>query len=99
MIRRKISNFALFCSLSSDGMASIVHSSASQSPPFSEEEDDRRAAVPPFSQDGEERRVAVLGAPLATTATAGHHGPRTSPDGGGGMGEGGVESDQRLSVS
>ena len=58
-------------------------------------------AVGSSPADSESREAATRpqNAPLATTATAGHHGPRTSPDGGGGMGEDGVESDQRLSVS
>ena len=58
-------------------------------------------AVGSSPADSESREAATRpqNAPLATTATAGHHGPRTSPDRGGGMGEDGVESDQRLSVS
>ena len=48
-------------------------------------------AVGSSPADSESREAATRpqNAPLATTATAGHHGPRTSPDGGGGMSLGG----------
>ena len=59
----------------------------------------RRGLIPGRCSESREAATRPQNAPLATTATAGHHGPRTSPAGGGGVGEDGVESDQRLSVS
>ena len=46
-------------------------------------------AVGSSPADPESREAATRpqNAPLATTATAGHHGPRMSPAGGGGVGE------------
>ena len=53
----------------------------------------------PADSESIEAAASPQNAPLATMATAGHHGPRTSRAGGGEVGEDGVESDQRLSVS